>query len=190
MAEVLLFHHALGLTDGLHAFADELRAAGHGVSAPDLYDGRTFASIDEGVAHASQVGFQALMEAGAAEADGLPSDLVYAGFSLGVVPAQRLAQERPGARGALLYHAAIPLGEFGDTWPPDVPMQVHVMAEDELGDVEEGRQLVADAGGELFLYDGAAHLFTDRSWEEHDPEAAALVMERTLAFLDRVDRGG
>lgn len=190
MADVLLFHHALGLTDGLRAFGDELRAAGHWVTAPDLYDGRTFSTIDDGVAYAQQLGFETIMHAGAEVADGLSSDLVYAGFSLGVVPAQRLAQQRPGVRGALLYHAAIPLGEFGDTWPAEVPMQVHVMAEDALGDVEEGRELVADAGGELFLYDGAAHLFTDRSWEEHDPQAAALVMERTLSFLERVDRGG
>jgi dienelactone hydrolase len=114
MAEVLLFHHAQGQTEGFHAFADELRQAGHTVHAPDLFEGRTFGSIDEGLAHVRESGgFESLIERGVREADELPSDLVYGGFSMGVLPAQKLAQTRRGARGALLFYSAVPAAEFG-----------------------------------------------------------------------------
>jgi dienelactone hydrolase len=186
MARVLLFHHAQGLTEGMRAFADDLRAAGHDVDTPDLFGGRTFPTVEAGVAHADRIGFERIAEQGAAMADGLPSELVYAGFSLGVLPAQRLAQQRPGARGALLYHGAIPLGWFGDRWPAEVPLQLHVMEDDELGDVEEARALATVTGGELYLYPGHEHLFVDRSLAAHDPAAAQLVLERSLDLLARV----
>lgn len=102
MAEVLLFHHAQGLTPGVVAFADDLRSADHVVHTPDLYDGHTFATLEEGVANAKKIGFDAITEQAVGFADGLDTDLVYAEFSLGVVPAQKLAQTRPGAGGALL----------------------------------------------------------------------------------------
>ena len=95
MADILLFHHAQGLTEGITAFADALRSAGHHVTVPDLYDGHTFSTLDEGLAHAKNVGFGTLAEAGVAAADGLPNELVYGGFSLGLMPAQQLAQQRP-----------------------------------------------------------------------------------------------
>ena len=155
MAEILLFHHAQGQTEGFHAFADELRAAGHVVHAPDLYDGKTFAELDDGVAHAKQVGFDVLLERGVAAADGLPAEIVYAGFSLGVLPAQMLAQTRPGARGALLLHACFPPSEFGAPWPDGVPVQIHAMEADEWfqEDAAAARELVeAVESAELYLY--------------------------------------
>lgn len=188
MAEVLLFHHAQGQTEGFHAFADELRAAGHVVHAPDVYDGKTFTELDDGVAHAKQVGFGALLERGIAAAEGLPAGLVYAGFSLGVMPAQKLAQTRPGARGALLFHACLPPSEFGAPWPEGVPVQIHAMAADEWfeEDAAAARELVATAGAELFLYPGDRHLFADSSLGDYDEAAAALLRSRVLAFLDAV----
>src|ERR671911_2820260 len=128
MAEVLLFHHAQGLTTGVVAFADGLRAAGHAVHTPDLYAGRTFATLEEGVAHAKELGFDNVTEAGVQTADGMPAELVYAGFSLGAGAAQKLAQARPGAKGALLFHAAFEPTEFGPSWPADVPVQIHAQA--------------------------------------------------------------
>jgi dienelactone hydrolase len=184
MADILLFHHAQGLTKGVTAFADGLRSAGHSVTVPDLYDGRTFPTVEEGVTHAKSLGFEALAAAGVAAADGLPNEMVYGGFSLGLMPAQQLAQQRPGARGALLYHGGIPITEFGEAWPEGVALQAHVMRDDPWGDVDDVRELVSQAGGELFLYDGDAHLFTDSSLDAYDPAAAGLVMKRTLAFLD------
>ena len=107
MAEVLLFHHAQGRTAGVVAFADELRDAGHAVHTPDLYEGRTFATLDDGLAYASEVGFDNLLDRGAGAADALPDELVYAGFSLGVMAAQKLAQTR-AARGGAFFRVLPP----------------------------------------------------------------------------------
>lgn len=185
MAEILLFHHAQGQTGGFHAFADELRAAGHVVHAPDLYDGNTFASLNDGVGYAKQVGFGTLLERGVAAAEGLPAELVYAGFSLGVMPAQKLAQTRPGARGALLFSACLPTSEFG-TWPDGVPVQIHAMDGDEWfeEDAAAARELVDEVEeAELFLYPGNGHLFADSSLGDYDEAATALLKERVLAFV-------
>jgi len=187
MAEVLLFHHAQGQTKGLGAFADELRAAGHVVHAPDLYDGNTFTELGEGVAYAKQVGFDTIIQRGAAAAEALPAELVYAGFSLGVLPAQTLAQTRPCAQGALLLHGCVPPSEFGAPWPEGVPVQIHMMDADEWGeeDLVAARALVDEVDdAELFLYRGDRHLFADSSLAEYDEEAAALLKQRVLAFLE------
>lgn len=187
MAEVLLFHHALGRTDGLHAFADELRHAGHRVHTPDLFEGRTFTGIEEGMAFVEQIGFEEVIRRGEEAARGLPEALVYAGFSLGVVPAQKLAQTRRGARGALLFSACVPVSAFG-TWPAGVPVQVHGMDADPVftgeGDLDNARALVDSTdGAELFLYPGDAHYFADSGLPAYDAAAAALLAQRVLDFL-------
>lgn len=186
MAELLLFHHALGLTPGVVAFADRLRAAGHEVTTPDLYRGATFDTLDDGVAHAEEIGMETIVERGVAAADGLPVDVVYAGFSLGVLPAQKLAQTRAGALGALLYHEGVAAENFGAPWPQDVALQVHVSERDPWCELDVTRALVEEAtDGELFLYPGAAHLFTDLSSDEYDAQATDAVVERSLRFLSR-----
>ncbi len=192
MAEVLVFHHAQGLTAGCLAFADELRAVGHVVHAPDLYEGRTFDSIAEGVGHAQEIGFDTVIARGAAVAEGLPDGLVYAGLSLGVLPAQQLAQTRPGARGAVLMHSCVPPSEFGTPWPDGLPLQIHLMDNDEFvlppeADLAAGRELaVTVATAELFLYPGDRHLFTDSSLRDYDSSAALLLRSRVLALLDGI----
>ncbi|MFC5003896.1 dienelactone hydrolase family protein [Dactylosporangium cerinum] len=189
MAEMVLFHHAQGLTPGVVAFADEVREAGHTVHTPDLFDGRTFGSIEEGMAYATQLGFPGeILRRGAEAVSGLPAELVYAGFSLGVLPAQQLAQTRPGARGALLCYSCVPVTEFGAAWPADVPVQVHGMDADPIfvgeGDIDAARDLVAQAKhAELFLYPGDQHYFADSSLPTYDPEATALLLQRTLDLL-------
>jgi dienelactone hydrolase len=189
MAEMVLFHHAQGLTPGVVAFADEVRRAGHTVHTPDLFDGRTFGSIEEGMAYATQLGFPGeILRRGAEAVSGLPAELVYAGFSLGVLPAQQLAQTRPGARGALLCYSCVPVTEFGAAWPDDVPVQVHGMDADPIfvgeGDIDAARDLVAQAKhGELFLYPGDQHYFADSSLPTYEPEATALLLRRTLDLL-------
>jgi len=189
MAEVLLFHHAQGQTAGFHAFAEELRQAGHTVHTPDLFAGRTFGSIDEGLAHVRETGgFEDLIERGVRAADDLPEELVYGGFSMGVLPAQKLAQTRPGARGALLFYSAVPSSEFGAAWPAGVPVQVHGMDADPFfvdeGDIDAARAIVEEADdGELFLYRGDQHYFADSSLPSYDAEATRLLTERVLGFL-------
>lgn len=191
MAEVLLFHHVLGVTPGVLAFADRLRADGHTVHTPDLFDGATFATIDDGAAHVDEIGFGTIVERGVAAADAFTDRLVYAGFSLGVVPAQCLAQTRAGARGALLIEACVPVAEFGDSWPVGVPVQVHGMADDEFfageGDLDAARALVASTDdAELFVYPGDGHLFADPASPAYDPDATSQLVERVLALLARV----
>lgn len=188
MAEVLLFHHVQGLTPGVVAFADELRRAGHKVHTPDLLDGRTFGSIDEGFAYAQQLGFpKEIIARGERAAEGLPAEIVYAGFSLGVLPAQKLAQTRKGAKGALFLYSCVPVSEFG-TWPRHVPVQVHGMDADPIfvgeGDLDNARELVAlSDDGEVFLYPGDQHYFADSSLPSYDAKASALLTERVLEFL-------
>lgn len=193
MAEVLLFHHAQGLTPGVVAFADELRAAGHTVHTPDLFERRTFRSIDEGMTYIKGVGFDALRQRGVRLADAYPNDLVYAGMSFGESIAQELAQTRPGARGALLFYSAIPIsGEWAfGPWPAGVPVQIHGMDNDPIfvgeGDIDAAREIVEKAeDAELFLYPGDQHYFSDSSLPSYDAEATALLTKRVLEFLARV----
>jgi|HubBroStandDraft_1064217.scaffolds.fasta_scaffold225851_2 dienelactone hydrolase len=198
MAEVVLFHHVQGLTPGVVAFADELRRAGHTVHTPDLFEGRTFATLDEGMRYAEEIGgpdevirrgVQAVEGLPADLAvEGLPADLVYAGFSLGVLPAQKLAQTRPGARGALLFFAFVPVSAFGSGWPDGVPVQVHGMDADPFfageGDIDAARELVEQVKeAELFVYPGDEHLFADSSLPSYDEDATALLVQRVLDFL-------
>jgi dienelactone hydrolase len=193
MAEVLLFHHAQGVTPGITSFAGALRAAGHSVHVPDLFDGRTFNSIDDGMAFIEVEGFDALRERGARTADDLPAGLVYAGFSFGEMIAQPLAQTRPGAPGALLFYSCIPItGEWAfGPWPEGVPVQIHGADHDpyfvDEGDIDAAREIVATVDdAELFLYPGDQHYFADSSLPSYDPEATALLMTRVLEFLARV----
>ena len=187
MAELVLYHHVQGLTTGVRSFAEELRQAGHTVHTPDLFDGRTFDTIEEGLAFAREGGFGALAERGAAAADGIDPEAVYAGFSFGVMVAQQLAQTRPDARGALLMYSCLPVSEFGDSWPEGVPVQVHGKENDSFfaEDLEAAQALVNSTDeAELFLYPGEEHLFADSSLPAYDAAAADLLTERVLAFVD------
>jgi dienelactone hydrolase len=195
MAEVVLFHHVQGLTDGVRAFAEELRAGGHTVHTPDLFDGERPASLDAGIAHIRGVGDAVLQERADRAVAALPEALVYAGFSWGAGTAQQYAQTRPGARGALLYEACMPItGEWAfGPWPDGVPVQIHGMDKDPFfgleGDIDAARELVETVGSglaELFVYPGDRHLFTDSSLPSYDAEATALVVRRSRELLDRV----
>jgi dienelactone hydrolase len=192
MAEIVLFHHVLGLTAGIEAFAAQLRSAGHIVHTPDLFDGHTFSTLEEGMAHARTVGFDTILDRGITAAEALGPDLVYAGFSMGVMPAQKLAQTREGARGALLFDSCLPVTEFGDVWPKGVPVQVHGMDADPIfadeGDLDAARALVDTTDqAELFLYSGDVHVFADSSLPTYDRTATELMTGRVLAFLSRIE---
>jgi dienelactone hydrolase len=188
MSEVVLFHHVQGLTDGVRSFAEELGRAGHTVQTPDVFEGRTFATLEQGMAFARETGFAALGERAVAAGGAFPPDVVYAGISFGVMAAQQLAQTRPGAGGALFISACLPFSEFGEAWPAGVPVQVHGKEGDEFfdEDVEAARALVASTDeAELFLYPGEEHLFMDASLPAYDAEATAVLVERVLSFLER-----
>ena len=190
MAEIVLFHHAQGLTAGVTAFADDLRRAGHTVHTPELFGGRTFTTLEEGMAFVESIGFDEITDRGTLAVEGLGAGLVYAGFSLGVVPAQKLAQTRPGAAGALLFYSCVPASYFG-AWPDGVPVQIHGMDADpyfvDEGDIDAARSLANDAtDAELFLYPGDQHYFADSSLPSYDEAAASLLTERVLEFLENV----
>ncbi|WP_146360399.1 dienelactone hydrolase family protein [Arthrobacter yangruifuii] len=194
MANVLLFHHAQGLTAGMDAFADVLREAGHTVTVPDLYDGHTFTELADGLEYLQDIGMDTVEEAGVAVAERFPPEMVYIGFSLGVMPAQRLAQTRPGAKGAVLVSGCAPLGMFGDTWPDGVPVQIHGMDADEefvdSGDLDAAENLAASTpDADLFLYMGASHLFADISLPDYDMDAAFTLTRLVLQLLGRIDAG-
>ena len=192
MAEVLVFHHALGPTKGIYSFADELREAGHTVHVPDLFEGRIFGTIEDGLAYVEEVGFEEIIHRGARVANELAHDLVYAGFSLGVPVAQNLAQNRGGARGALFFYSCVPPSAFGSPWPADLPLQIHAMDADpyfvDEGDIDAAREIVASANhAELFLYSGSEHYFADSSLPSYDAEATKLLLGRVLGFLRELD---
>lgn len=195
MAEVVLFHHVQGLTDGVRAFAAELEKGGHTVRTPDLFDGARPATVDAGIALVQELGDEELDKRAEGAVAGLPAGLVYGGFSFGGATAQAFAQTRPGARGALLYEACVSLTadwSFGP-WPDGVPVQIHGMEADPLfageGDLAAAEELVAIVGpelAELFTYRGNKHLFTDSSLPSYDPVVTALVIRRSLEFLDKL----
>ena len=195
MAEVVLFHHVQGLTDGVRAFAEQLRAGGHTVHTPDLFDGERPATIEDGIALVGRIGDETIETRANEAVASVPPGVVYGGFSFGVLSAQRFAQTRPGARGALLYEACIPItGEWAfGPWPGDVPVQIHGMDKDPFfaleGDLDAARELVEAVGpklAELFTYPGDTHLFTDSSLPSYDPAATAVVLSRSREFLDRL----
>ena len=194
MAEVVLLHHVQGLTDGVLTFADALRAGRHIVHTPDFFEGVRPPSIEEGVKHVQNVGDDEVNQRVDRVVAELPDDVVYAGFSLGGALAQRLAQTRPGARGALLFEACMPVtGDWAmGPWPDGVPVQIHGMDEDPFfaleGDIDAARELVRLVGpdvAELFVYPGDAHLFTDSSLPSYDAGATTFVLEHSVQFLDR-----
>src|ERR687889_771517 len=198
MAEVVLFHSALGLRPGVIAAAERLRVAGHTVHTPDYYDGEVFDDLDEGMRKEDALGYQEIARRASESVAGLPDGLVYAGFSLGAVHAEVLAASRPGALGAVLMHGAVTveaLGEyFGvERWPEGVPVQVHYAADDPwveakeevvpLGDAVRG----AGAAFEAHTYPGSGHLFTDPDLPEYDRASSEAMWERVLTFLDQID---
>jgi dienelactone hydrolase len=195
MAEVVLFHHVQGLTEGVRAFAEQLRAGGHTVHTPDLFDGERAATVEDGIALVGRIGEETIDARVNEIVAGLPQDLVYGGFSFGGASAQRLAQTRPGARGALMYESFVSLTAewaFGP-WPDGLPVQVHGMDKDPYfaleGDLDAARELAGMIGptlAEVYTYPGDRHLFTDSSLPSYDADATALVLSRSLEFLDRL----
>ncbi len=190
--EILIFHHVMGRTKGMERFAGALRQAGHTVHLPDLFEGQTFATIDNGLAYVKKLGFDQVAKRGVESAQGLPREIVYVGFSLGVSVAQELAQTRDGARGAVFIDGCMRTAEFDSPWPMDLPAQIHAMDADPYfvaeGDLQAARELVDTAGRvKLFLYPGAQHLFVDSSLPSYHAESASLVLRRILNFLRHLE---
>jgi dienelactone hydrolase len=198
MAEVVMFHSVLGLSPGVLGAADRLRAAGHTVHTPDLFDGEVFDNIDDGMRKEVALGFREIGSRAEEAVTGLPAGLVFGGFSMGISYAEWLTASRPGALGAVLMHGAVPVEAlteyFGvERWPEGVPVQVHYAADDPWVEKEEevdplGRE-VRGAGAEFeeYVYPGSGHLFADPDLAEYDRASSEKMWERVIAFLDRID---
>lgn len=189
---VVLFHSALGLRPAVGKFADRLRAEGHVVYTPDLFDGRVFDTLEAGTRHRESLGIEPLIRRATASVGELPLEVVYAGFSMGAAPAQLLAGTRRGARGAILMHGALPLTMIGiDEWP-QVPVQMHYAEKDPWVDgahVDSLSMAVRKANQEcsIFTYDGSAHLFADDGLSDYNQDASEAMAKRVLAFLHNID---
>ncbi len=184
MAEVVLFHHALGLTPGVAEFAQGWRDQGHVVHTPDLYEGRTFSDLDEAVDFVDAQGIDHWIGAASGAAAAHPAATAFAGFSLGAACAQYVAQSTAGARAALLFHGALSLATIELAWPEGLGLQVHTAEADPWVEMDEAQSLIESVdGGELYLYPGSRHLFCDASWVEFDEPSARLLNERSLALL-------
>lgn len=190
MAEIVVFHSALGLRPAIGRFADDLRGLGHVVHTPDLFDGEVFDDLDTGVAHRDAIGIPALLGRAHEAVTDLPDELVFAGFSMGTAPAQLLAATRPGAKGALLIQGALGLGELGlATWPDGVPLQIHVAADDPWFDRDDAKAAVSaipDQMVDYHEYPIDAHLFADPDWHEHDPAATSDMLDAITSWLEAV----
>lgn len=188
MSEILLFHHALGLTDGVRWFADRLTDAGHEVHTPDLFDGRTFAGLEAGVAHAEQdVGVDGILQRADEAATAHPEATAFLGISLGAMPAYRLAQTRAHARACVTVSAALPVDYFAPRWPDGVALDLHLKSADPWGEEDlPVAWALAGTVAELYEYAGGQHLFTEYGHPDFDPAATELVLTRTLETLERV----
>ena len=197
MSEVVLFHSVLGRRHGVDDAAARLRAAGHDVHTPDLFLGRVFDDYPAAFEHLASIGGPiGVLDRVRAATAAVPPGVVYAGFSLGCVPAQLLAATEPGAKGALLLHGGMPLEPLGlAAWPAQVPVQAHNGLDDPFREQAEldGFERAARASGaavEMYDYPVRGHLFSDASLaDEYDAAAAALMFERVLDFLRRADAG-
>ncbi|AZM52744.1 dienelactone hydrolase [Streptomyces sp. WAC 01529] len=185
---IMLFHSTYGLRPAVRAAADRLRAAGHEVWTPDLFDGRTFDDVEAGRAHQDEIGKDELLKrAILAAAPYSERGLVYAGFSLGAATAQTLALGDEKARGLLLLHGTSDIAE--NVSVDGLPVQLHVAEPDpfETDDwlsawyLRMGR---AGADVEIYRYPGAGHLYTDPDLDDHDAEAAETTWRTALGFLE------
>jgi len=115
----------------------------------------------------------------------LPTDLVYAGMSMGCGYAAWLAlRERPGARGVLYLFGAVDPAWFEADWPEGLPAVAHQALDDPWREAEGDDGFRARVpGGELVDYRGSGHLFLDDSTEDYDAEAAQAATAHILAWL-------
>lgn len=102
---------------------------------------------------------------------------------MGAASAEHLALTRPGARGAVLMHGALPPEWFGHaTWPAALPLHIHVAEADPWVDVDVVNTLEHE-GATVTRYPGAKHLFADDDDVDFDAKAATQMTEDVRAFL-------
>jgi dienelactone hydrolase len=190
--EIVLFHSLLGLRRGVLQWADKLRDAGYTVHTPDLYDGEVFDDSASAARKLQGIGFDELIARSRRSVSDRPAGLVYAGFSNGGAFSELLAATRPGARGAILMHAPLPIRPLGwKAWPATVPVQVHFSERDPLRSqdaIDKLAHSVCRSGAtfEEYNYPGSGHLFADPDLPDFDAAASDLMFGRILELLGRI----
>lgn len=190
-SELVIFHSAYGLRPALLDWAERLRALGHTLHTPDLYDGEVFTDRMDAIRKIQEVGWDGLLDRARASVANLPDNVIYAGFSNGGACAELLAATRPGARGAILMHAPLMVRDLGwKDWPSGVPVQVHFAKGDPLRNeavIESLATRVRAAGAsfEEHLYEASGHLFADPAMPAYDAAAAEQMFQRVVEFLAR-----
>lgn len=190
VAHIVLFHHVLGLTPGIHQLAASFAAPDHEVSTPDLFKGRTFPDIESGLQYVNALGDEALMGRAERACAQVSADVVYAGLSLGVVAAQHLLTNRPGARGALLINGFIDPSTMPGTWPEGCPVGVFGMQDDPFfvgdGDLDAAQRWAQSHPGlEIHLYPGTGHLFTEPALDDYDPDSTRSLVADAVDLVNR-----
>lgn len=192
MAQVIIFHSALGVRAGETDLAEALRAVGHDVTVVDQLDGRSFDTYDDAMAVVEEIGMPGLMASALAGAERVEGPFVAVGWSNGAGMAQWVAANRPGdARGVVMAGGAVSMEWMDRDWPAGVPGQIHhtegdPFVDDGSDDAVIGQAEKAGADVELFVYPGGGHLFSDPTFDEYDEEAAHLFTERVVDFVGRV----
>jgi len=189
MAEILLFHHAYGLTDGLRALAARLIAEGHTVHCPDCYAGVTFRNIDDGVKHLQRIGHDAVEEVARRSAREFRNADVVMGFGLGAMQAQLLAQDLRRIRGCLLMGGAFTPSALGGMWRSNTSLEIHLSDPDEWVQPAELEGLLYHAPhANVYRYTNKGHLFIDECSRDYDADAADLFEERLETWLADLDQ--
>jgi len=187
--EIVLFHSTFGLRPAVEDFAAALRADGHTVHTPDLFDGEVFSRMEDGIKKRDTLGMQGLMKKAAQAAATTPTATVFAGFSLGAAAAFATGVRRPTTNALILMHGALDPSEIGlTTWPGRIRVQVHYAQGDPWVEEESvlALQKAVRASGAAFeshQYDCTGHLFGDKDLPDFDAASAASMTERVLRFL-------
>jgi dienelactone hydrolase len=186
---VILFHSVCGLRPVELAAAEMIRAAGHNVSTPDLYDGVTADTIEQGFELKDDIGWDRICERAKTALVELPASTVLGGFSMSAGVVASVWPGRPKTRGVLLLHA--PAEIPGAMHWDGLRVQLHVAEHDRFAPADEWTTWQAEAervgiAAEVFVYPGAGHFYTDQSLADHQASAARQTWDRVLRFLDEV----
>lgn len=187
MATIVLFHHAGGRTPGVLAIVRRLEEAGHTVVVPDYFDGITFTTMGEALAHLDAVSMPELFQRAEQAVAHMEQPFVVAGISLGAALAQHLAHTDARVQGLVSLEGFIDPQFLAGGLPQSLPITIHGSADDPFfaEDLPAAQAVAASHPvADLHLYEGCGHLFTDDSWDTNDASQTDLVLERVQAFLD------
>jgi dienelactone hydrolase len=186
--EIVLFHSMYGLRPVEMAAAGRLRAHGHHVVLPDLFEGRTApGDVGSGLALMDRIGWPTIVATARATLDGVGDEAALIGFSMGVGVIAEVWPDRLGAAAVACLHApaVVPPGVRRGT-----PVQLHVATPDRFAPPDQVLAFETSAARtgalpSLRRYPGAGHYFTDPSLDDYDAAAEADVWTHLLGMLGR-----